>query len=214
MIPSVAVPIFPTCSEESGGCNGSSLSPWDAVVLTFQQLWWSLNVCIKFLRGFSLVSGPTGAGWAHAGISFLWGKVWVIAWGLKPSVYLGVGGKVFVKQIFVWSASVTAVMGKVPAVLKTVAHVNIVLKLSVSMEESYLLQHPPGVSLGWWGDALETGVMALPWPWVAPSLMSLGDLLNQQWVSGFLHGQGGWDVQGCNCLRFLFWFSIWALILL
>lgn len=71
-------------------------------------------------------------------------------------------------------------MDKVPTILKTFAHVNIILKLSVSMEESYLLQDPPGVSLGWWGDALDTGVMALPWPWVIPSLMSLGDLLNQQ----------------------------------
>lgn len=71
-------------------------------------------------------------------------------------------------------------MDKVPTILKTFARVNIILKLSVSMEESYLLQDPPGVSLGWWGDALDTGVMALPWPWVIPSLMSLGDLLNQQ----------------------------------
>lgn len=76
---------------------------------------------------------------------------------------------------FLCDLRVTAVMDKVPTVLKTFAHVNIILKLSVSMEEIYLLQHPPGASLGWWGDALETGVMALPWSWVCPFLMSLGD---------------------------------------
>lgn len=70
-------------------------------------------------------------------------------------------------------------MDKVPTVLKTFAHVNIILKPSVSMEEIYLLlQHPPGASLVWWGDALDTEVMALPW--ACPFLMSLGDLLNQQ----------------------------------
>lgn len=134
-------------------------------------------------------------------LGFLSGQVWIIAWGSKPSIYLEGGKKVFVKQIFVWSASVTAMMDKVRTVLKAFAHVNIILKLSVSMEEIYLLQHPPGASLGRWGDALEPGVMALPWLWVPPSLMSLGDLLNQQWVSRYLHSQGQVRCQGLQLLE-------------
>lgn len=92
-------------------------------------------------------------------------------------------------------------MDKVPTVLKTFAHVNIILKLFISVEEICLLQHPPGASLGWWGDALDTGVMALPWPWVLPSLMSLADLPNQQRVCRYLHGQGQVRCQGLQLLE-------------
>lgn len=166
--------------------------------MAFQQLWWSLNICIKFLSGFSLFFGPTGAGWAHAGISF---RASVNHCLRVKAKYLSRRGEKSVCQIFVWSASVTAMMDKVRTVLKAFAHVNIILKLSVSMEEIYLLQHPPGASLGRWGDALEAGVMALPWLWVLPSLMSLGDLLNQQWVSRYLHSQGQVRCQGLQLLE-------------
>lgn len=160
--------------------------------MAFQQLWWSLNIYIKFLSGFSLFFGPTGAGWAHAGISF--------TTSVNQAKYLFRRGEKCQTNFCVICLCYNY-DGQSPTVLKAFAHVNIILKLSVSMEEIYLLQHPPGASLGRWGDALEAGVMALPWLWVPPSLMSLGDLLNQQWVSRYLHSQGQVRCQGLQLLE-------------
>lgn len=169
--------------------------------MAFQQLWWSLKICIKFLRGFSLVFGPTGAGWADAGVSFISGQVWIIAWRSKPSIYLGGGGgEVFVKQIFVWSACYSC-DGQSPHSLENICPCKYNFKAFCQYGRDLPITASsrciPGL-VGWcpwdrgYGSALVLGVSILN---------ESGWLLNQQRVSRYLHGQGQVQCQGLQLLE-------------